>query len=96
MTSPEIATVEAIDGAVITALNEEAVVSACLANQAGINIVVAYEAFAIKMLRALHQTGLCSPAKEAGDPAEWLGFPVITTALIWENGQRGQSHQDAS
>ncbi len=97
VTSPEIATVEAIDGAVITALNEEAVVSACLANQAGINIVVAYEAFAIKMLRALHQTLVFArQQKEAGDPAEWLGFPVITTALIWENGQRGQSHQDAS
>src|SRR5690606_19261465 len=36
VTSPEISAAEAVDGCVITALNEEAVISACLANQAGI------------------------------------------------------------
>jgi phosphoketolase len=30
---------EAVDGKIITALNEEAVVSACLANQGGLNLV---------------------------------------------------------
>jgi hypothetical protein len=38
------------DGAVITALNEEAVASAALGNKGGINIVVTYEAFGAKML----------------------------------------------
>ncbi|WP_430461123.1 xylulose 5-phosphate 3-epimerase [Thalassolituus sp. LLYu03] len=97
VTKPEISAAEAIDGCVITALNEEAVLSACLANQAGINLVVAYEAFAVKMLCALRQTIIFSrQQKEAGDPAEWLGFPVITTSLIWENGANDQSHQDSS
>src|SRR5690606_32918779 len=40
---------EAVDGKVITALNEEAVVSACLANQGGLNLVASYEAFCVKM-----------------------------------------------
>ncbi len=97
VTRPEITAAEAIDGCVITALNEEAVVSACLANQAGINLVVAYEAFAIKMLCALRQAIIFSrQQKEAGDAAGWLGFPVVTTSLIWENGEHDQSHQDSS
>lgn len=97
VTRPEISAAEAIDGCVVTALNEEAVVSACLANQAGINLVVAYEAFAIKMLCALRQTIIFSrQQKEAGDAAGWLGFPVVTTSLIWENGEHDQSHQDCA
>lgn len=97
VTNPEIASAEAIDGCVITALNEEAVVSACLANHAGLNLVVSYEAFAIKMLRALQQAALFSrQQKEAGDPANWLGFPVISTALLWENGTNDLSHQEPS
>src|SRR5690554_1645895 len=35
---------EAVDGKIITVLNVEAVVSACLANQAGLNLVASYEA----------------------------------------------------
>ncbi|MFY9179189.1 MAG: xylulose 5-phosphate 3-epimerase [Venatoribacter sp.] len=97
VTSPEISVAESIDGSVITALNEEAVVSACLANQRGINLVVVYEAFAIKMQRALHQTIVFSrQRKEANDSCEWIGFPVITTSLIWENGDNDRSHQDAA
>ena len=97
VTSPEISAAEAVDGCVITALNEEAVISACLANQAGINLVVAYEAFSIKMLCALRQSIIFSrQQKETGDTASWLGFPVITTSLIWENGNNDQSHQDSS
>ncbi|HFN7151069.1 TPA: xylulose 5-phosphate 3-epimerase, partial [Pseudomonas aeruginosa] len=48
--TPEPGLAEAVDGAVITALNEEAVVSAALGNKGGINLVVSYEAFAVKML----------------------------------------------
>lgn len=97
VTNPEIASAEAVDGSVITALNEEAVVSACLANQRGLNLVVTYEAFAIKMLRALQQTALFArQQKEAGDSASWLGFPVVSTALLWENGANELSHQEPS
>jgi phosphoketolase len=53
--TPEPGLAEAVDGAVITALNEEAVVSAALGNKGGINLVVSYEAFAVKMLGALRQ-----------------------------------------
>jgi phosphoketolase len=42
--SPESA-LEALDGKISRALNEEAVVSACLANQGGLNLVASYEAF---------------------------------------------------
>lgn len=47
---------ESVSGRVITALNEEAVVSACLANQGGLNLVASYEAFCVKMLGAVRQT----------------------------------------
>ena len=53
VTQPESGAAEDIHGSVITALNEEAVVSAILANQAGINIAVSYEAFANKMIGVL-------------------------------------------
>src|SRR5690606_30649996 len=56
VTDPEPGGPEAVCGAVITALNEEAVVAAALGNQGGINIAVTYEAFAVKMLGAVRQT----------------------------------------
>ena len=97
VTDPEDGVAEAVDGAVITALNEEAVVSACLANQAGLNMVVSYEAFSTKMLGALRQSIIFSRhQKEANDPASWLGIPVISTSHLWENGKNEQSHQDPS
>lgn len=97
VTDPEISVAEAVDGAVITALNEEAVVSACLANHRGINLVVSYEAFATKMLGALRQSILFSRhQKQANDPAHWLGIPIISTSHTWENGKNEQSHQDPS
>src|SRR5262245_64786642 len=55
VTAPEPGIPEAIDGAVVTALNEEAVVSVALANKGGINIVVTYEAFGAKMHGAVRQ-----------------------------------------
>jgi phosphoketolase len=88
---------EALHGAVITALNEEAVVSACLANQGGMNLVASYEAFCMKMLGAVRQTLIFArQQKEAGRPAGWLGWPLVATSHTWENGKNQQSHQDTS
>jgi phosphoketolase len=88
---------EAIDGKVITALNEEAVVSACLANKGGINLVASYEAFCVKMLGAVRQEVIFARhQKEVGRPAQWLGFPLIATSHTWENGKNEQSHQDTT
>lgn len=95
VTQPESGVSEAVDGSVITALNEEAVVSACLANQSGLNIVVSYEAFAVKMLGALRQSLIFARhQKEADEPAGWISLPVISTSHVWENGKNEQSHQD--
>lgn len=88
---------ESVHGAVITALNEEAVVSACLANQAGLNLVASYEAFCVKMLGAVRQTLIFArQQKEAGRPAGWLGWPLVATSHTWENGKNQQSHQDTT
>lgn len=88
---------EAVDGNVITALNEEAVVSACLANQGGLNLVASYEAFCVKMLGAVRQTLIFARhQKEVGRPAGWLGWPLIATSHTWENGKNEQSHQDTT
>ncbi len=88
---------EAIDGRVITALNEEAVVSACLANKGGLNLVASYEAFCVKMLGAVRQELIFARhQKEVGRPAQWLGFPLIATSHTWENGKNELSHQDTT
>lgn len=88
---------EVVDGKIITALNEEAVVSACLANQGGLNLVASYEAFCVKMLGAVRQTLIFArQQKEVGRPAGWLGWPLIATSHTWENGKNQQSHQDTS
>lgn len=86
---------EAVDGKVITVLNEEAVVSACLGNQGGLNLVASYEAFCVKMLGAVRQSLIFArQQKEVGRPAGWLGWPLVATSLVWENGENQQSHQD--
>ncbi|MCM0613532.1 xylulose 5-phosphate 3-epimerase [Marinobacter sediminum] len=88
---------ESIQGNVITALNEEAVVSACLANKAGLNLVASYEAFCVKMLGAIRQELIFARhQKEVGRPARWLGFPIVATSHTWENGKNEQSHQDTT
>lgn len=88
---------ESVHGNIITALNEEAVVSACLANKAGLNLVASYEAFCVKMLGAIRQELIFARhQKEVGRPAQWLGFPVIATSHTWENGKNEQSHQDTT
>ncbi len=92
---PERGVAEAIDGAIITALNEEAVAGAALGNKGGINLIVSYEAFAMKMLGALRQEIIFSRhQREIGKPAGWLGIPVVLTSHTWENGKNEQSHQD--
>lgn len=88
---------ESVHGMVITALNEEAVVSACLANKGGLNLVASYEAFCVKMLGAIRQELIFARhQKELERPAQWLGFPVIATSHSWENGKNEQSHQDTT
>ncbi|NYT23414.1 xylulose 5-phosphate 3-epimerase [Alcaligenaceae bacterium] len=92
---PEPGGLEAVDGAVITALNEEAVIGAVLGNKAGLNIGVSYEAFAVKMLGALRQDILFARhQREAGAPPGWLGVALVLTSHTWENGKNEQSHQD--
>ena len=92
---PEDDAFEAIDGAVITALNEEAVIGAALGNKGGINLAVSYEAFAVKMLGALRQEIIFARhQKELGRPPGWIGVPLIVTSHTWENGKNEQSHQD--
>ena len=93
--APEPGLAEAVDGAVITALNEEAVVSAALGNKGGLNLVVSYEAFAVKMLGALRQEILFARhQREAGMAPQWLSVVTIATSHTWENGKNEQSHQD--
>lgn len=88
---------EAVDGEIITVLNEEAVVSACLGNQAGLNLVASYEAFCVKMLGAVRQRIIFARMqKEAGRAAGWISWPVVATSHTWENGKNQQSHQDTT
>jgi phosphoketolase len=92
---PEAGAPEAIDGRVITALNEEAAVGAALGDKGGLNLVVSYEAFAVKMLGALRQEIIFARQQvEIGRPPQWIGTPVIATSHTWENGKNQQSHQD--
>jgi phosphoketolase len=95
VTEPEAGVAESLQGAVITALNEEAVVSAALANKQGLNLVASYEAFAVKMLGAMRQEIIFSRhRREAGRPPGWLSLPVLASSHTWENGKNEQSHQD--
>lgn len=88
---------ESVNGNIITVLNEEAVVSACLANKAGLNLVASYEAFCVKMLGAVRQELIFARHQKAvGRPARWLGLPIIATSHTWENGKNEQSHQDTT
>jgi len=92
---PEDGVPESVTGAVITALNEEAVVGAALGNKGGLNLAVSYEAFAVKMLGALRQEIIFARQQtEAGRPPQWIGTPLVVTSHTWENGKNQQSHQD--
>ena len=95
VTAPEPGIPEAVDGAVITALNEEAVVSAALANKGGINIAVTYEAFGAKMHGAIRQEIVFADQQNAaGRPPGWLSVPLVLTSHAWENAKNERSHQD--
>jgi phosphoketolase len=97
VTAPEPGVPEAIHGAVITALNEEAVACAAVANKGGINLVHTYEAFGPKMYGALRQEVIFADHCEAaGRPPRWLSVPLLLTSHTWENGKNEQSHQDPS
>jgi phosphoketolase len=95
VTEPEPGMPEDVLGAVITALNEEAIVSAALGNKGGINLVHTYEAFGPKMLGVLRQELTFTDALlEAGRPVGWLSLPLLLTSHTWENAKNEQSHQD--
>ncbi len=95
VTDPEPSVAEAIYGKVITALNEEAVACAALANKGGISLVHTYEAFGAKMHGALRQEIIFARGcEEAGRPQRWLSIPVVLTSHTYENGKNEQSHQD--
>jgi phosphoketolase len=97
VTAPEPGIPEAVDGAVITALNEEAIASAALANKGGVNIIVTYEAFGAKMHGAVRQEIIfATHCEEAGRPGGWLSIPLVLTSHTWENAKNEQSHQDPS
>lgn len=97
VTQPEVALDEALDGCIITALNEEAVVCAMLANKGGLNLTVSYEAFSMKMLGAIRQEIIFARhQKEAGQKPQWRSMALISSSHLWENGKNEQSHQDPS
>ncbi|MEX2100223.1 MAG: xylulose 5-phosphate 3-epimerase [Acidimicrobiia bacterium] len=95
VTDPEPGIPESVLGGVVTALNEEAVISAALANKGGINIAVTYEAFGAKMHGALRQEIIfAKQCADAGRPPRWLSIPLVLTSHTWENAKNEQSHQD--
>ena len=79
----------------ITALNEEAVAAAALGNKGGLNLIVSYEAFAVKMLGLMRQEIIFARRqKELGHAPGWLSVPLVVTSHTWENSKNEQSHQD--
>jgi phosphoketolase len=94
---PEASTAEAVDGRIITALNEEAVIGAALGNKGGLNLAVSYEAFAVKMLGAVRQEVIFARGKKERSYRQgWLGIPIVVTSHTWENGKNELSHQDTT
>jgi len=88
---------ESIFGKVVTALNEEAVAGAAYGNKGGINIIVTYEAFGMKMAGELRQEIIFAKhLKDAGRSPQWLSIPLVVASHTWENGKNEQSHQDSS
>lgn len=91
---PEPTIPEDIFGAVITALNEEAVASAALANKGGINLIHTYEALGAKMHGVLRQEVIfTNHCQEAGRRQGWLSIPLVLTSRTWENAKNELSHQ---
>jgi phosphoketolase len=97
VSDPEVGIPEDIHGGVITALNEEAVASAALANKGGINLIHTYEAFGPKMHGVIRQEIIFADhSNQAGGKAGWLSVPLLLTSHTWENGKNERSHQDPS
>jgi len=97
VTDPEPGIPEDTHGAVITALNEEAVASAALANKGGINLFHTYEAFGMKMHGVVRQEIIFADhCNEVGRKQGWLSIPLILTSHTWENSKNERSHQDPS
>jgi phosphoketolase len=97
VTDPEPGLPEDVQGAVVTALNEEAVAGAALANKGGINLVHTYEAFGTKMLGLLRQEIIFAEhSRDAGRRQGWLSVPLVLTSHTWENAKNELSHQDPS
>jgi phosphoketolase len=97
VTDPESSVPESVQGAVVTALNEEAICCAAIGNKGGINLIVTYEAFATKMHGALRQEVTWSEGKrEIGEEPGWLSLPLVLTSHAWENAKNEHSHQDPS
>ncbi|MEO8097599.1 MAG: hypothetical protein ABI811_07835 [Acidobacteriota bacterium] len=97
VTDPEPGIPESLHGSVITALNEEAVAAAALANKAGINLIHTYEAFGNKMHGVVRQELIFARnCGRSGRPQNWLSVPLVLTSHTWENGKNEQSHQDPS
>ncbi len=95
VTDPEDGIPEAINGAVITALNEEAVAAAALANKGGISLIATYEAFGAKMHGIMRQEIIFAKhRKKMGLSNDWLSIPLVLTSHTWENGKNEQSNQD--
>ena len=94
VTRPDETAAESLNGGIITASNEEAVVAAALANKQGVNLVICNEAPAIKMLCPMRQEIMFSrQLRESGREAVWLSVPVVVTSHTWENGLDGGGGQ---
>jgi len=92
---PEAGVPEDVHGAVITALNEEAVAAAALGNKGGLNLIVSYEAFAMKMLGLMRQEIIFARhQRDIGRDPGWISVPLVVTSHTWENSKNEQSHQD--
>lgn len=97
VTDPEPGIPEDIHGSVITALNEEAVAAAALANKGGINLIHTYEAFGTKMHGVIRQEVIFADhCNEVGRRQGWLSVPLVLTSHTWENAKNERSHQDPS
>ncbi|MCC6659519.1 MAG: xylulose 5-phosphate 3-epimerase [Phycisphaerales bacterium] len=97
VTDPEPGIPEDVHGAVVTALNEEAVACAALANKGGINLIHTYEAFGPKMQGVLRQEIIFAEhCRDAGRRQGWLSVPLVLTSHTWENAKNELSHQDPS
>jgi phosphoketolase len=97
VTDPECGRPEDVHGAIISALNEEAIAAAATGNKGGINLIVTYEAFGTKMHGLMRQEiTFANGLALAGSPPRWASVPLVLTSQTWENAKNEFSHQDPS